>query len=48
MRVFYAENKRILKTEDSLAEGLGFEPTSDFRRIDLIAWQEDRRRPVLQ
>jgi len=28
--------------------GVGFEPTSDFRRIDLIAWQEDRRRPVLQ
>ena len=32
MRVFHAEKKRIPKPEDSLAEGLGFEPTSDFRR----------------
>ena len=27
MRVFYAENKRILKTEDSLAERDEFEPS---------------------
>ena len=32
MGVFHAEKRRILKTEDSLTEGVGFEPTSDFRR----------------
>ena len=28
----HAGDERIPKTEDSLAEGVGFEPTSDFRR----------------
>jgi len=30
MRVFHAEKKRIPKTEDSLAERVGFELTGDF------------------
>jgi hypothetical protein len=30
MRVFQAESKRIPKTEDSLAERVGFELTVDF------------------
>ena len=32
MRVFHAANQRIPETEDWLAEGVGFEPTSGFRR----------------
>jgi hypothetical protein len=42
MRVFYAENKRILKTEDSLAEDAVWgEPLSSFPDFPDGLWAHD-------
>jgi hypothetical protein len=48
MRVIRAEKRRIPKTADSLAEGVGFEPTSDFRRCRFSRPVPSTARPPLQ
>jgi hypothetical protein len=45
MRVFYAENKRILKTEDSLTERSGFEPSVPLTQRDLRQTEDGQPAP---